>query len=99
MDVISVFVDVGIKSPFQRRKPKNTVLLKKQVKFTDDLKGCPDILTSPSEQGKGKDDTNVFVHADPLQGWLSFPIISKFSIEKYPVNSLKSCYVERLCSY
>lgn len=30
-------IDVGVKSPFQRRKPKNTILLKKQVKFTDDL--------------------------------------------------------------
>lgn len=35
--LLSVSLDVGIKSPFQRRKPKNAILLKKQVKFTDDL--------------------------------------------------------------
>lgn len=43
---IDVLLDVGIKSPFQRRKPKNTILLKKQVKFTDDLKSCSDVMTT-----------------------------------------------------
>lgn len=43
---IDVLLDVGIKSPFQRRKPKNTILLKKQVKFTDELKSCSDVLTT-----------------------------------------------------
>lgn len=43
---MDVPLDVGIKSPFQRRKPKNTILLKKQVKFTDDLKCCSDMLTT-----------------------------------------------------
>lgn len=43
---IDVLLDVGIKSPFQRRKPKKTILLKKQVKFTDDLKSCSDVMAS-----------------------------------------------------
>lgn len=67
MDVISVFLDVGIKSPFQRRKPKNTILLKKQVKFTDELKGCSDNLTN-NVKGRGEDDPKAFAEVDPLQG-------------------------------
>lgn len=39
-----VYVDVVRKSPFQRRK--NTVLLKKQVKFTNDMKCCSDVITT-----------------------------------------------------
>lgn len=70
--MIFVSLGIGIKSPFQRRKPKSTILLKKQVKFTDDLKCCPDILASAAEKGKGKDDPKVFVHVDPLQGRLGF---------------------------
>ena len=38
------------KSPFQRRK--NRSLLKKQVKFTDDLKCTPDILTTIVKDNK-----------------------------------------------
>lgn len=38
------------KSPFQRRK--NSSLLKKQVKFTDDLKCTPDILTTLVKDNK-----------------------------------------------
>jgi hypothetical protein len=47
---MDVLLDVGIKSPFQRRKPKNTILLKKQVKFTDDLKCCSDVLTTIADE-------------------------------------------------
>ena len=72
MDVISVFLDVGIKSPFQRRKPKNTVLLKKQVKFTDDFKSCPDILTNSVAKGKENDNPKGFEHVDPLEGWFLY---------------------------
>lgn len=63
---MDVFLDVGIKSPFQRRKPKNTISLKKQVKFTDDLK-CSDILTIAAAECDG-DDGKVFVDEDRLQG-------------------------------
>lgn len=70
---VSVILDVGIKSPFQRRKPKNTILLKKQVKFTDDLKCCSDILTIVAENER--DDPKVFVDNDPLQGLLSFSFL------------------------
>lgn len=81
MDVISVFLDVGIKSPFQRRKPKNTILLKKQVKFTDDMKCSSDNLTFVEE--KEKDDSKVFVENDPLQGWLSLQIFNELLIDKF----------------
>lgn len=76
---VSVFLDVGIKSPFQRRKPKNTILLKKQVKFTDDLKCCSDVLTIVAENGKV--DPKVFVDNDPSQGLLSFSFVDYVLIE------------------
>lgn len=59
------YLAVGIKSPFQRRKPKNTILLKKQVKFTDELK-CSDILAIAAENNK--EDEKTFADQDPLQG-------------------------------
>lgn len=65
MDVRSVFLDVAIKSPFQRRKPKSTILLKKQVKFTDELKsGQEESLAIQAE----KDASKVYFDNDPLQG-------------------------------
>lgn len=68
MDVI---LAVGIKSPFQRRKPKSTLLLKKQVKFTDDLK-CSEVLTMAVLTIEEKaDESKIFVDDDPLQGWLA----------------------------
>lgn len=76
MDVISVLLDVGIKSPFQRRKPKNTILLKKQVKFTDELKSTPDILTDTSEK-----DASNYVDDNPLQGWLASEPVNEYLIE------------------
>lgn len=89
MDVISVLIDVGIKSPFQRRKPKNTVPFKKQVKFTDELKCCPDILTSTTEKEKGNDDPKVFVHVDQSQGLLGFytleELLKIFLFFEFPV--------------
>jgi hypothetical protein len=65
---MDVFLACGIKSPFQRRKPKNSILMKKQVKFTDELK-CSDILTIAAETDK--DEGKVFVDQDRLQGRLS----------------------------
>lgn len=62
-------LDGGIKSPFQRRKPKNTILLKKQVKFTDDLKCSSDPLTTNVE-GEKHDAKDFNNDNDPLQGWL-----------------------------
>jgi hypothetical protein len=49
---LNKFKDIGVltKSPFQRRK--NRSLLKKQVKFTDDLKCTPDILTTIVKDNK-----------------------------------------------
>lgn len=82
MDVISVFLDVGTKSPFQRRKPKNTILLKKQVKFTDDLKCSTENLTNVALNEQ--DDPKVFVDNDPLQGWLSFSIVNELLIDNFP---------------
>lgn len=74
---MDVLLDVGIKSPFQRRKPKNTILLKKQVKFTDDLKYCSDILTTIAAENIIADDPKSMEDDDPLKGllifnWLSF---------------------------
>lgn len=63
MDILYLLLDVGglTKSPFQRRKAKNTILLKKQVKFTDDLKCCSDVLTTavPEQQQNGDIKTIV----------------------------------------
>lgn len=64
--------NVGNKSPFQRRKPKNTILLKKQVKFTDDLKCCSDIVTTIAADNNNAGEA-VKIHVendsmdDPLQ--------------------------------
>jgi hypothetical protein len=73
---VDVLLDVGIKSPFQRRKPKNTILLKKQVKFTDDLKSCSDVLTTVGTE-KMIVDTSKVVRADhPLEGSFHYAIDS-----------------------
>lgn len=64
MDVMPVILDGGTKSPFQRRKPKNSILLKKQVKFTDDLKAA-DVLSTAEKE---KDDAKA-IEDDPIQGW------------------------------
>jgi hypothetical protein len=66
---IDVLLEVGIKSPFQRRKPKKTILLKKQVKFTDDLKSCSDVMTT----GEGGEKLIVEIQkvgdeSNPLKG-------------------------------
>lgn len=63
--LLYVFLDVGMKSPFQRREPKNAVLLKKQVKFTDDLKNGQDTQAAVEEGPKVSFDNG------PLQGlWI-----------------------------
>jgi hypothetical protein len=73
---VDVLLDVGIKSPFQRRKPKNTILLKKQVKFTDDLKSCSDVLTTVGAEKMILDNLKVAEADDPLEGLLFYAIDS-----------------------
>lgn len=58
-----VHLDVGLKSPFQRRKPKSTIQLKKQVKFTDDV-NVTDIVPTMEERNDEAND-------GPSQGWLA----------------------------
>lgn len=67
MIAVCVQIDVGIKSPFQRRKPKNTILLKKQVKFTDDVNATDAVQTPVSEEEEPK----AITKNEPSQGWLS----------------------------
>lgn len=59
-----VRLDVGIKSPFQRRKPKNTISLKKQVKFTDDV-NVTDIVPQLEPENE---ELKVAANDEPSQG-------------------------------
>lgn len=68
-----VRLDVGIKSPFQRRKPKNTISLKKQVKFTDDV-NVTDIMPQLEPENE---ELKVVANDEPSQGWLSRSLIRK----------------------
>lgn len=68
-----VRLDVGIKSPFQRRKPKNTISLKKQVKFTDDV-NVTDIMPQLEPENE---ELKVAANDEPSQGWLSRSLIRK----------------------
>lgn len=60
-------LDVGLKSPFQRRKPKSTIQLKKQVKFTDDVH-VTDIVTTTARE---KEEPSDVANDGPSQGWLA----------------------------
>lgn len=63
------FLDGGIKSPFQRRKPKSLISMKKQVKFTDELKCAAEALNAAEE--KEEEDSKVSGNdAENIQGWL-----------------------------
>lgn len=66
--LLYLYLDVGVipKSPFQRRKAKNTISLKKSVKFTDDLNCCTDIMTAAIPE-KFEKDIKATV-ADDVQG-------------------------------
>lgn len=70
------FLDGGIKSPFQRRQPKDKALLmKKQVKFTDEPKCVADALTTVPEKEDSKESSN---EADLFQGLLDLKPLMKF---------------------
>lgn len=65
-------LEVGVlnRSPFQRRKTKNTsIILKKQVKFTDDLKCCADVITTilPESHQNNNHNGKMFI-IDTLPG-------------------------------
>jgi hypothetical protein len=69
-------LDVGVltKSPFQRRK--NTTLLKKQVKFTDDFKCCSDILTTVvNDKERGEEMTFVENDKESKKGKLAMTFL------------------------
>lgn len=69
MDVCkSVRQDCGTKSPFQRRKPKATILMKKQVKFTDESKLTTEALSMATTGENGKEHPENFINDDdPLR--------------------------------
>lgn len=67
-------VAVAIKSPFQRRKPKNTILLKKQVKFTDDSNIHNSDLFGKEHENE---EPKAFTSDALYQGWLTFDSVNK----------------------
>lgn len=64
----SVRQDCGTKSPFQRRKPKATILMKKQVKFTDESKLASDAPSMATANDSDKEHPELFTNDDdPLR--------------------------------
>lgn len=72
MALIGVIVDVDTKSPFQQRKQKNTNLMKKTVKFTNEFIGS-EILPIENDN----DDLKVLDNDDTLQGSLSSKCVNE----------------------
>lgn len=68
MRCLFIYIDVGLKSPFQRRKPKSAIQLKKQVKFTDDVNVTDIVPTMSHEKKEERNDVTI---DGPSQGWLT----------------------------